>query len=217
MKVKICGVTNLEDALAAAEAGADLLGFNFYPPSPRYITPRTCRRIVRHLKQISSPVRTVGVFVNAPVERMRDILDECSLDLAQLSGDEPPEILEALDGRGFKAIRPESLVEARKQAGRFSRMGGHPSLLLDACHPNLYGGTGKPGNWELAQEISRSYSILLAGGLHPGNLTEAIVKVRPWGVDVASGIESSPGRKDHQKLLAFIQTARQVTEEAHLC
>jgi phosphoribosylanthranilate isomerase len=213
MIIKICGLTNLEDALAAAEAGADLLGFNFYPRSPRYLTPQACSQIVSRLYLMGFPVRTVGVFVNEPVESVRAILEECNLDLAQLSGDEPPDDLKGLDGRGYKTLRLASLLEAE----RYARKGAPPALLLDAFQPGLYGGTGQTGDWESAEKIASRYPILLAGGLHPGNVAQAITQVKPWGVDVASGVESSPGKKDQQAMRDFIRLARQQTQEVSSC
>jgi phosphoribosylanthranilate isomerase len=203
MIVKICGLTNLEDALTAANAGAGLLGFIFHPASPRSISPRDCSRIIARLQQSGFKGRSVGVFVNQPVERVWAVLEECGLDLAQLSGDEPVGDLQALDRRAYKALRAPSLADAR----RYAQGAAPPALLLDAHHPALYGGTGRTADWKLARLIAARFPILLAGGLNPANLAEAIAQVHPWGVDVASGVESSPGRKDHHKVLAFVRTA----------
>jgi phosphoribosylanthranilate isomerase len=207
MKVKICGITSLDDALAAIDAGADLLGFNFYPPSPRYVTPAECARIQSAIRNQQSAITIVGVFVNEPLLHIAEIMEQCALDFAQLHGDEPPEIIERLEGRAFKAIRPRSLDEARAAASRYA-IAGQPAILLDASHPNLYGGTGQTADWPLAREIAQRHPILLAGGLTPDNVADAIRVARPWGVDVASGVESSPGRKDHRKLVRFVQAAR---------
>jgi len=214
MSVKICGITTLEDALAAIEAGADMLGFNFYEPSPRYISSPDCARIATALRDRGASVATVGVFVNKPPEEVASILDSCGLDLAQLSGDEGPEHLDALGerypgiGRAFKGIRPSTLAQAQADAGRYARRTKPPSLLVDAHSPGKYGGAGQTGDWSLARALASEYQLLLAGGLRPENVAEAIAQVRPWGVDVASGVESSPGRKDADKMAAFVQAAR---------
>ena len=204
LHVKICGVTTVEDALAAVEAGADLLGFNFYPQSRRYITPAICERIVA---QLPDAVTRVGVFVNARPEEVIAILDDCSLDLAQLSGDEPPEALAALGGRAFKAIRPVSLAMAQAAVARYA-VPTPPALLVDACRPGEYGGTGHTADWALARALAATHPILLAGGLRPENVAEAVRQVCPWGVDVASGVESRPGRKDAQRMAAFVAAGR---------
>ncbi len=205
MHVKICGLTHLDDALAAVEAGADYLGFNFYPPSPRSITPAACARILAEIAGLPTPVTTVGVFVNEEPARVAAVLDECSLDLAQLHGDEPPEHLALLWGRAYKGLRGI----AESDLCRFAAVSpGYPSLLIDANRPGLYGGTGETGDWEAARRIAGDYPILLAGGLTPENVGAAVRQVQPWGVDVASGVEAALGRKDHRKIAAFVQAAR---------
>jgi phosphoribosylanthranilate isomerase len=211
-RVKICGITTRQDALAAVDAGADMLGFNFYPKSKRYITPEACWRIVSALTQYAKQplvarITLVGVFVNASPAEIEAIADDCHLDLVQLSGDEPPEFLRALGPSALKGIRPTSLEEAHADAARFARPAS-PALLVDAYRPGEYGGTGHTGDWELAQKLATQYPILLAGGLNPDNVAAAVAQVRPWGVDVASGVESSPGRKDAAKMKAFVQAAR---------
>jgi phosphoribosylanthranilate isomerase len=213
MKIKICGVTSVQDALRAVEAGADLLGFNFYPASPRYITPVECARLCSDLERRCVRVLRVGVFVNAPPEEILQILAGCGLDLAQLSGDEPREYLEALGGRAFKALRPRESFSAYQEARRYARP-TPPALLVDAHRPGQYGGTGQTGDWELAADLAREYPLLLAGGLQPGNVQSAIRQVHPWGVDVASGVECHPGRKDPQKMRAFICAVREIEKEA---
>jgi indole-3-glycerol phosphate synthase/phosphoribosylanthranilate isomerase len=206
-RVKICGITTRQDALAAVDAGADMLGFNFYPRSKRYIPPEQCVRIVSFLAQYTARVQLVGVFVNATKAEIEAITDDCHLDLVQLSGDEPPEFLQALGPRAFKSIRPTSLEEAQADAARFARA-APPALLIDARQPGEYGGTGHTGDWELARALAEQCPILLAGGLTPENVAAAVTQVRPWGVDVASGVESAPGKKDAQKMRDFIQAAR---------
>lgn len=208
MKVKICGITNLDDALAALEAGADLLGFNFYPSSPRHIFPQVCARLVADLGSYRSQVTLVGVFVDLAADQVLRILNECDLDLAQLAGDETPESLRRLGGRAFKAIRPQTQAEMVELIDRYPARAKPPSYLIDAYRPGKFGGTGELANWSLAASLSLHAPVLLAGGLTPENVAHAIRQVRPWGVDVASGVENTPGRKDIQKIKAFIEAAR---------
>jgi phosphoribosylanthranilate isomerase len=197
--IKICGIKTLPDALAAIEAGADDLGFNFYPKSVRFIEKETCAQITSVLKRDHAHIKLIGVFVNSSVEEVWNILEACSLDLAQLHGDETPEMLKQLAPRAFKAFRgvPEN-VEAytRNEA---------PACLIDAAVKGAYGGTGVTADWSTAGELAKRYPLLLAGGLNPDNVTEAIRQVRPWGVDVASGVEANPGSKDAGKMKAFVQ------------
>jgi phosphoribosylanthranilate isomerase len=206
--IKICGITNLEDGLAALELGADYLGFNFYPSSPRAIDPMHCAEICQTFRQRFPDARLVGVFVNATVAAIRATLDGCRLHLAQLHGDEPPEALAALNRLAYKAIRgnPGSSYAAYVQYSAAS-----PCLLLDATANGAFGGTGILGDWEAAREIARQASIFLAGGLNPENVGQAIEMVRPWGVDTASGVEERPGKKDPVKMKAFIQAVHSVT------
>jgi len=207
-RVKICGFTNLPDAHAALDAGADMLGFNFYPQSKRYIEPARCAAIVKGLRDHGAPVTTVGVFVNASRDEVASIMTTCGLDLAQIHGDEPPEFVAAFGGQAFKGLRPESPDGARSDATRFARAEA-PALLVDARRPGEYGGTGHTGDWDLARELAAQYPILLAGGLTPDNVTAAVAQVHPWGVDVASGVESSPGKKDAGKMAVFVKAARE--------
>jgi phosphoribosylanthranilate isomerase len=215
VRVKICGLTSLDDALAAAESGADLLGFIFYDKSPRAVDARTVAQIIRDLDHVSRftlhvSLRTVGVFVNPSLEQVVRTMDYCGLDLAQLHGEETPELLAALPGRAFKALRPRDAVEAASLAGQFAHFGPAigPDLLVDAYHPTLRGGAGQTGDWSLAANLAGQHRLLLAGGLTPDNVPQAIAQVRPWGVDVASGVETTPGRKDHRRLRAFMAAAK---------
>jgi phosphoribosylanthranilate isomerase len=207
MPVKICGLTRLDDCLAAVDAGADTLGFNFYPRSPRYLSPETCALLVGELARRGAPVVTAGLFVNQPPPEVAAVLDRCGLDLAQLHYDDRPEDLTPLQGRAFMALRdpdPSSAglyVPANLQPGR-------PALLIDAHVPGAYGGTGQTADWERARAIAARYPILLAGGLTPANVAAAVAAVQPWGVDVASGVESAPGQKDQAKIRAFVTAAR---------
>ena len=207
MHIKICGLTNLDDALAALDAGADYLGFNFYPKSPRCITPEACRRIRAELARRGATATTVGVFVNAPTAEVAMMLETCTLDLAQLHGDERPEHLTRLWGRAFKVVRsPAALTGAELQA--LTVFGpSQPAFLVDAMAPNLYGGTGRLADWQAAARLAARYAIFLAGGLNPVNVAAAIEQVKPWGVDVASGVEAEPGKKDHAKIKAFVAAA----------
>lgn len=220
-RVKICGMTNLEDAQVAVEAGADLVGFIFYEPSPRYVSPETVREIVARLS-LAAPEASeafplfVGVFVNESVERVRQIVDYCRLDAVQLHGDESPEVVAQFNGLAYKALRPKSPDEADSLIEEFtlsphlqSPIANHlPALLLDAYHPSLYGGTGHVTDWGMAAKVARRYSIMLAGSLTPANVVEAIRAVEPWGVDVSSGVELSKGKKDHGKVRAFVEAVK---------
>ena len=211
MKIKICGITTLEDALAAVEAGADMLGFNFYPPSPRYIAPSACAPMIAALRVRGAATTIVGVFVNMSPSGVAAIMDECGLDLAQLSGDEPPSDLLMLGERAFKGIRPGDAAAARALAARYIMRAAPPVLLVDAsAGAGQFGGTGQVGDWDAAAAAATAHPILLAGGLRPENVAAAIAAVQPWGVDVASGVESSPGRKDAAKMRAFVRAAREM-------
>jgi phosphoribosylanthranilate isomerase len=201
-KIKICGLKTVNDALAAMDAGADLIGFNFYPKSPRYIEVGSCRDIMAVMRKYGH-MTYVGVFVNASVATIYATMETLGLSLAQLHGDETPEIVSALDGKAFKAFRgvPQSLDGfAREEA---------PALLVDASVKGVYGGTGVTADWKSAAELAKQYPLLLAGGLTPENVAEAVSQVQPWGVDVASGVELSPGEKDLHKMKAFVQAVRE--------
>jgi phosphoribosylanthranilate isomerase len=209
MKIKICGITRYEDAQAAVEAGADLLGFNFYAKSPRYISPISAARLIADIRAACSRVQIVGVFVNSSLEEINTITGQCELDLAQLCGDELPETLNALNGVAFKALRPKDKPDLAQFLIRYQPRAGSPAYLVDAYRPGAYGGTGQIADWSLARSLAEAYPLLLAGGLTPDNVAEAIQQVRPWGVDVASGVEESPGCKDPVRLAAFIKIARE--------
>ena len=211
-KVKICGTTNFEDAHCATEAGADLLGFIFYPKSPRRIEAAAAKAIVSAIRQqmppTQAPPQMVGVFVNESLENVLHIMTEVGLDLAQLHGDESPAFLRAanaaLSGRAYKALKASSAeVDAYISTGA-------PALLLDANHPNLYGGSGLRADESIASQVAQRCQLLLAGGLTPDNVADAIRAVQPWGVDVASGVEAAPGRKDHQKVRHFVRAVRDI-------
>jgi phosphoribosylanthranilate isomerase len=207
--VKICGIRTLEDALAAVDAGADMLGFNFYPPSPRYLEPDACAELVERLRAARRELpMLIGVFVNHEPGEILRVLDRCGLDRAQLSGDEPPEALARLDGRAFKAIRPRSEEEAATLAAGYAAT-APPALLLDASGTGLYGGSGAIADWSVAARLAAALPILLAGGLTPENVAAAAREVRPWGVDVASGVERALGVKDATRMAEFIRRAKE--------
>lgn len=207
MKVKICGITNVEDAEVAVRAGADALGFVMYRKSPRFVEPAVARAIVSWLPPF---VLAVGVFVNEEAERVRGLVDECGFALAQLHGDESALYCQHLGRPTLKAIRLKdrgAFLALAEFHGRANVRG----FLIDAFSDQAYGGTGKTVDWALAQEAARSTPVILAGGLTPANVAEAISHVRPYGVDVSSGVEQSPGKKSPGKVKAFIEAARLVS------
>jgi phosphoribosylanthranilate isomerase len=207
IKVKVCGITNAEDALAAVEAGADALGFIFYEKSPRYVVPAVASRIIAQLPPL---LTTVGVFVNEGMATVRSIMDTCGLAMAQLHGDENASYCQELSRPAMKALRlkdRDSLLALAEYQGR----GGVRGFVLDAFSELVYGGTGQVTDWTLAADVAKTSRILLAGGLTPDNVTEAVRTVRPYGVDVSGGVESAPGKKDHAKLRAFVEAVRVVS------
>ena len=194
--VKICGITNLDDALFASEAGADALGFVFYKKSPRYVEPKKAWDIIKRLPPF---VTTVGVFADQTEAEIKGIISETDIDIVQLHGEEPPEFCEGLNKRVIKAIRVrgmENLTEVKRYKAC--------ALLLDTYDRNLKGGTGKIFNWEIAREAKVFNKIIIAGGLTPDNVADAIRVVQPYAVDVSSGVEKQKGLKDHLKVKAFI-------------
>ncbi len=199
-KVKICGITNVEDALHAVEAGADALGFVFYDKSPRFVTPHLVRQIVAQLPPF---VTTVGLFVNEPVARIRRTMADARLDVVQLHGDEVPADCLVEPHRVIKALRVRDATSL-EGADRYQVS----ALLLDAWSEEHYGGTGLSFDWQLATEAAGRRPLILAGGLNPGNVIDAVRQVRPYAVDVSSGVEERPGKKNHQKVTEFISRAR---------
>lgn len=200
-RVKICGITNLEDALHAVRCGADALGFVFYSGSPRWISHEKARVIIGELPPF---VTTVGLFVNQPTEEVRRVVDFCRLDVIQLHGDEPPEVCQDLAPcRVVKALR-------LRDAGSLDGLEHYPvsAVLLDAWVPDQFGGTGHRCDWQLAAEVASERTTILAGGLEPDCVAHAVRQVRPYAVDVSSGVESAPGRKDPDKVAAFIRNAK---------
>jgi phosphoribosylanthranilate isomerase len=207
-KIKICGIKTLPDAFAAIEAGADYLGFNFYPKSVRFIEKSACVEITSVLKREHPQIKLVGVFVNSSVEEIKDILQTCQLDLAQLHGDETPETFFQLAPQAFRAFRgiPESNAGYERDEA--------PAMLIDAAVKGVYGGSGVTADWTAAAKLAKQYPLLLAGGLTPENVADAVRQVQPWGVDVASGVESAPGEKDAGKMFAFVKAVREVENQS---
>ncbi len=200
MLVKICGITNKEDAWAAIEAGADALGFNFYPKSPRYLPPETAIKLA---EDIPPNILRVGVFVNETEGVVRDMSQYLALDYLQFHGDETPYYCEQFATPYWKAFR-------LKDEKTFDLMKKYKPdyFLLDAFVEKAFGGTGVVTNWDLAREAKAYGKIVLAGGLTPENIEAAVRAVKPDGVDVASGVESAPGKKDAAKVEAFVSGAR---------
>jgi phosphoribosylanthranilate isomerase len=201
VKVKICGITNLEDAGAAVDSGADALGFVFFKDSPRFILPEKASAIIRSLPSF---VVSVGVFVNERREHIESILSSTGIDVVQLHGDEPPGMC-MLSRRVVKAIRVKSLDSLAPLEQFRNLVSG---FLLDTYTPDTLGGTGRIFNWDVALEAKQFGRIILAGGLTPDNVAAAVGHVRPYAVDVSSGVELLKGKKDHDKMKRFIERAK---------
>jgi phosphoribosylanthranilate isomerase len=197
-RIKVCGITRLEDAQRAADLGVDALGFVFWPGSPRCVSPRQAAAIAAALPPL---VATVGVFVNQPLSDIRAIANEVGLHAVQLHGDEAHGMWTSVPGRCIKAVGVGPGFDAAAVAAWPARVWP----LLDAHDPDRRGGTGRVVDWDFAAELSRLRPIILAGGLHPSNIREAIVKVRPFAVDVSSGVEREPGIKDPDRLRTFVE------------
>lgn len=211
-RIKICGVTRVEDALMAVEAGAEALGVNFYPQSPRCVSAQTAQAIVRSLPP---EVAKVGVFVNAPASQIATLVEQLGLDLIQLHGDEPPEFLPQWAGTPIiKALRlgPERLAGVVAYLARCRELGSVPAMcLIDSYLKGRYGGTGQVADWAALREYGGERwhpPLVLAGGLNPQNVAEAIRLVRPYAVDTSSGVERSPGLKDPLLVRQFVAAAR---------
>jgi phosphoribosylanthranilate isomerase len=194
--VKVCGVRSLDDALAAADAGADAIGFNFWPGSKRFVALEEAARIAGRLP---ATLRRFGVFVDAPADEIERAFAAGAIDTAQLHGDEPHDFCRPFAGRYMKALRLRDLAQLQGWDCEL--------LLVDADAPG-YGGSGTTADWSLAKAAAANRRILLAGGLTPDNVAAAIAAVGPYGVDVASGVERSPGVKDPRKIAAFVAAAR---------
>jgi phosphoribosylanthranilate isomerase len=200
--VKICGVTRAHDARLAASAGADAIGLNFFAPSPRFVTIEAATSIAAALPPATA---RVGVFVNASIEEMRVAANRVPLDAVQLHGDETPDIVAALQLPVIRALRRADEVEAWRQA---TDDGVVAALLVDGSRPGFYGGTGTEPEAALVVQARGTARTILSGGLEPANVAARIARFRPWGVDVASGVEVAPGLKDEAKLRAFIAAAK---------
>jgi phosphoribosylanthranilate isomerase len=200
-RVKICGITNPDDAYVAVEAGADMIGLIFYPPSPRYVAPEQAQTIVKNLPP---DVVTVGVFVNETVETIARVAEVSGVQKVQLHGDEAPSVCAALSIPVIKAfrfteqVRPEMMTD-------YSTV---EAFLIEGFHEKLYGGGGAVADWQQVATLHRYGRIVLAGGLTPDNVQQAIRVAKPYAVDVGSGVEASPGIKDRQKVRAFVQQAK---------
>jgi phosphoribosylanthranilate isomerase len=199
VKIKICGITNLEDALAAVDAGADALGFVFHPASPRHIFPEQAAAIIHHLPPF---VHAVGLFVDEDLETVNSTANLCGLDLVQLHGSESPSYCNSVQRRVIKAFRIKDITSL--EPTKYYHV---TSFLLDAWSPIAHGGTGQTFNWEIAAYAATSGRIILAGGLTPDNVAEAVRQVQPYAVDVSSGVECAPGHKDADKIKKFIHQA----------
>ena len=202
-KIKICGITNVEDALLAVELGADALGFIFYRESKRYIRPERAHEIISKLPPF---VTTVGVFVNQELDEIKNIKEEAGFDLFQLHGDESPDFCKRL-GRGvIKTIRVRGSINPEE-------IESYPvqTVLFDTYSTKGYGGTGESFRWKVLKGLNSSKRIILSGGLSPENVSQAIRIVNPYGVDVSSGVEDYPGKKNPQRLKKFIEAARNET------
>lgn len=204
--IKICGITNVDDALAAVTAGADALGFNFYRPSPRYVTPKNAREIIAKLPM---SVLTVGVFVNEDSPKsVLNIANEAGITALQLHGDESPDYCREL-------ARERYVIKSLAVANDFDLQTVADyeveAIMLDTKHFALRGGTGQVFDWSIAREVNSVVpKLFLAGGLSPENIEEAIETVRPYAIDACSALEDKPGRKNHDRMRDFVETARNV-------
>ena len=200
VKVKICGMTNLNDVKVAVDGGVDAVGFIFYKKSPRSVTIKTVKEIVIELPPF---VDAVGVFVDETAEQINKIADRCNLDRVQLHGNESPAFCKKIRRRVIKAIRVKDILSLKK-------LSDYPvnSFLLDTFSEDQYGGTGRVFDWNLAYPAKKYGPIILAGGLTPNNVRQAIQRIQPYGVDVCSGVESQPGIKDHKKMQTFLKNVK---------
>jgi phosphoribosylanthranilate isomerase len=201
VKVKICGITNINDAMAAVEFGADALGFVFFQGSPRYISPDAAAEIIRKLPSFAT---TIGVFVDEKTSQIEKTIAATGIDVIQLHGDEPPEAC-TFSRRIIKAIRVKSLASLDPLVHYQDKVS---AFLLDSFSPNSFGGTGQKFNWDIATYAKQFGKIILSGGLTPDNIIEAVKQVGPYGVDVSSGVELTKGKKDHDKMRLFIERAK---------
>lgn len=199
-QIKVCGITRMDDARCAVRLGVDALGFNFYPKSPRYVTPEAARRMAAEFPPF---LTTVGVFVDAALEEVDEVVAQSGMQVVQLHGDESPQYCTACRHRVLKAFRVGPGFDV-DQLGEYAVSG----FLLDTYRKGLAGGTGEPFDWSVARVAGRHGRIVLAGGLSPDNVEDAIKAAEPWAVDVNSGVEEAPGVKDPAKLEAFVARVR---------
>ena len=202
--IKVCGLTNREQVKDCVDLGVNWLGFNCYPQSKRYILPEKIREL---LDVVPVYVKTVGVFVNESVQKVNQIMEYTGMQLVQLHGDESPGYTNALNYEYIRTFR----VSEDFQPNQISHLPMN-YFLLDSFHPNFYGGTGKSFNWQIAKKTKKFGRLILAGGLSPENVQEAITIVRPFGVDVCSGVESVPGVKDLKRVATFIAAVRKADQ-----
>ena len=214
-RVKVCGVTRADDAVAAARLGADLIGLNFYPPSPRYLDQQQARRLVAAIAADAAARGArrpllVGVFVDEPIEHVEATLSDLDLDLAQLHGDEGPEAVARLGRRAIQALRVDGRVDPSVLGAELADATPW-GYLIDAKHPQLYGGSGTTWAFDSLTGVAAARPVLIAGGLGPRNVGAALEASGAWGVDVCSGIESAPGIKDLDRMTRFFQAIPQET------
>jgi phosphoribosylanthranilate isomerase len=202
VEIKICGITNLRDAYIAVECGADAIGFIFYPKSLRYVVPEKAKEIIQKLPH---KIIQVGVFINQELEEVKEIAKLCGLNLIQLHGDETPEYCDHFQTSSLiKAVSLRAEEDIQKLKDYSVR-----AILVDAREPGHYGGTGKNSDWSLAKKVKETYPLILAGGLNEENIRKAIETVKPQAVDINSGVEISPGKKDPQKIKEIIAIVRE--------
>jgi phosphoribosylanthranilate isomerase len=200
IKVKICGTTSLKDAFLAVESGADAIGFIFYKMSPRNISQKEAKEIILQLPPF---IETVGVFVNETSDKINRIAEQCKLNSIQLHGEESPALCRRVKRKVIKAFRVKN-ADSLKSIASYKVSG----FLLDSYNDGSKGGTGQVFDWNLALRVKKQGPVILAGGLNPYNVFTAIHRVKPYGVDVCSGVEKSPGIKDHEKIREFIKSVR---------
>ncbi len=214
-KIKICGITTLTDARCVAQAGADMLGFIFYPKSARYVSPSRAGEITQAIRGEFGPgaPQIIGVFVDESSTTIRAVSTSVCLDAVQLHGTEGPEVIQQLGSHAFKAISPQTLAEAETMLTTYrstfdTRQENLPDLLVDAYAPIQRGGTGRLADMAIAHRLTDYCRLLLAGGLQTSNVADVIRRVHPWGVDVSSGVELRKGIKDHNLISTFVDAVR---------
>lgn len=211
VRVKICGVTRSEDARAAARLGADLLGLNFHRASPRRVDAGRALELCRVAREANPGIRIVGVFVEQGPEEIREIAERAELDLVQLHGDHDESVVEAFGTRAIRVLR----IRRRLEPGCLARLGPSWGILVDARDPELWGGSGRSWDWSsLERAGSGGRRVLVAGGLAPDNVGALLSRVRPWGIDLASGLETEPGIKDHRRMINLFEEIERYGESS---